>query len=486
MHTLDLIIIAVYLIGVTLFGCSFYFRKGQDNSDSFMSGGGRLPSWAIGLSIFATFVSSIAFLALPAKAYLTNWNAYVLSLTVPIASVAAAFFFVPLYRSLKCVSAYSYLETRFGLWARMYGSLCFLVMQSARSGMILYLLALPLQSVLGVPCSSIILVTGIATLFFSMMGGISAVIWTDAVQSVILIAGTLLCLIVLGCSMPDGLPHAMARAWQAGKFSLGSLSLTDWGTETFAVTFIYGTFINLQNFGIDQSFTQRYVSAKNMKDALKSMFLGSLLYIPVTLCFVLIGTGLWAYYTAQPGLLPADVAAKSDRVFPWFIVNGLPTGVSGLLVAAIVSAAVSTISTTLNSGATILLEDFYKRFKPARAADDKACLRFLRWANVGLAAFSIAVAFAVMDVKSALTAWWAMQSVLSGGMLGLFLLGYFCKKATSGQAMFATLVGILVVGLITFGQGKPPILHTNLAIVLGTISIFAFGWLASSARHPGR
>ena len=208
--------------------------------DVFTSGAGRLPAWAVGMSIFATFVSSISFLGLPAKAYAGNWNAFVYSLTIPIASWMAVRFFVPLYRSLNSISAYSFLETRFGPWARLYASLCYLVSQVARMGTIMYLLALPMNALLGWSVPLIILITGVGVMLYAMMGGIQAVVWTDAVQGLILIAGTLMCLGVLLFTMPDGIGHAWNIAVSAHKFNLGSWSLTDWSGETFWVCFCWG------------------------------------------------------------------------------------------------------------------------------------------------------------------------------------------------------------------------------------------------------
>jgi len=167
---IDLAVIAVYLVGIVLFGCSFYFKKGSKDANTFMSGGGKIPTWAIALSIFATQVSSISFLALPAKAYLTNWNCFVLTLTVPIAATVAALWFVPFYRKTNSISAYTYLEERFGPWARIYASACFLVMQTARSGVILFLLALTLKSALGFSCLWIIIITGFFTMLYSILG----------------------------------------------------------------------------------------------------------------------------------------------------------------------------------------------------------------------------------------------------------------------------------------------------------------------------
>jgi len=480
---LDIAVIIVYLLGVTLFGCSFYFRKGSEDAGTFMSGGGRIPGWAIALSIFATLVSSISFLALPAKAYLTNWNCYVLTLTIPIAAFIAAVWFVPFYRKTASISAYTYLEERFGPWARIYASACFLVMQSARSGVILFLLALTLKSALGFSSLAIIIVTGILTMIYSMMGGFKAVIWADAVQSLILIAGTLVVIVSLVLDMPDGLGNGLKTAWDAGKFSLGSLSLSDWSTETFWVSFVYGIFINLQNFGIDQSFTQRYIAAKDLKSARRSAFHGAMMYVPVTLLFVFIGTLLWIFSETHPGAVPPEVAGQSDAVYPWYIVHRLPRGMSGLLIAAIIAAAMSTIAATLNSGSTVLLEDYFKKFFPQKATE-KANIKFLRTMTVALTLFSIGVAVAVMNVKSALTVWWSMQSVLSGGMLGLFLLGVFTKRTTSRQAAIATVLGLVTVIYITFGQKilpLPSFIHLNLAIVLGTLTIFFTGFVLSSA-----
>ena len=485
MNWIDVAIVVAYLAGTTAFGCSFLFRRSGRGraADVFMTGGGRLPTWTVALSIFATHVSSIAFLGLPAKAFLTNWNPYVLSITVPIAAVIAALWFVPFYRSTGSVSAYSFLEARYGVWARLYGSACFLVMQSMRSGVILFLMAVLLNTLLGWPVAAIIIVTGVATTCYSLMGGLSAVVWTDAIQSLILIAGTVLSIVLLACMVPD-LSGSFSAAIEAGKFSLGSFSLANWGEETFWMIFVYGIFINLQNFGIDQSFTQRYVAAKSHDAATKSLLSSSLLYLVTTAFFVLTGTLLWMFVRTHPGVVPESVLAKSDAVFPWFIVHRLPVGLSGILVAAIIAAAMSTVSSTLNSGATVLLEDYWRRFAAARVSD-RADIAFLRFMTAVLGAFAMAIGLGVMNVKSALTTFWALQSVLSGGMLGLFLLALLAKKANGTHAMAATGLCLLAIAWVTFGQdwtGFPFRLHLNLAIVIGTVALVSVGAALSSFK----
>jgi len=479
---IDLGIIAVYLVGTVLFGCAFFFRgRGKgDGAGEFMTGGGRLPTWAIALSVFATHVSSISFLALPEGAFDRNWWGWVNSITVPIATFAAARWFVPFYRRATGVSAYSFLERRFGTWARIYASACFLVMQSARSGIILLLLAILVNQLLGFSYETIIVVTGVATLVYSMMGGFSAVVWADAIQSLILIGGTLVCVASLLVFTPDLAVHAQA-AWDAGKISLGSMDLADWGSNTFWVLFFYGICINLQNFGVDQCYTQRYIAAKDARAAARSIWGSACLYVPVTLLFTVIGTLLWMYDHANPGEIPAGTRAA--EVFPWFIMHKLPVGVTGLLVAAIIAAAMSTVAATLNSGSTVLLEDYWKRFAPARATD-RANLVFLRAMTVLLALVSILIALSVVwiwgkDNKTVLGMWYTLQGVLSGGMLGLFLIGAFSRRTTAAQALVATVCGFLALAWVTFGQTVLPLpwpLHVNLSIVFATLAIVVAGF----------
>ena len=218
------------MLAIVGFGVSFSFRK--RNSADFVTGGGRLPSWAIGMSIFATFVSSISFLALPGSAFSGNWNGFVFSLSIPLAAWIAVRYFVPLYRNLGSESAYFYLEKRFGTWARVYASICYLLTQLARMGAIMYLLALPMEALLGWSISSIIIITGISVIIYSMMGGIEAVIWTDAVQGIVLIGGALACLGVIFWEIPGGPSEVFRIAEASEKFSLGSFEL-DFTTWTF-------------------------------------------------------------------------------------------------------------------------------------------------------------------------------------------------------------------------------------------------------------
>ena len=202
MRSPDIIIFISYLVGIVLFGSSFY-RKNKTSS-AFTLGNNTIPTWVISMSIFATFVSSISYLALPGQAFQSNWNPFVFSLSIPFASLMAVRFFVPLYRSINSPSAYTYLEMRFGPWAKTYVSVMYLLTQLMRTGTILFLLALILNVMLGWSIIAVIIITGLSVMIYSLLGGIQAVVWTDAIQAIILIAGALICAIVIVFSMPEG------------------------------------------------------------------------------------------------------------------------------------------------------------------------------------------------------------------------------------------------------------------------------------------
>jgi len=481
---LDLIVFIVITFGNVLFGASFYFKN--KTSDQFTSGGGKLPAWVVGMSIFATFVSSISFLALPGKAYVSNWNALVFSFAIPIAAIMAVKFFVPLYRGLGSISAYNYLEVRFGTWARIYASVCYILTQIMRTGAILLLLALPLNALFGWNIKTIIIITGIAVTAYSMLGGIQAVVWTDAIQGIILIFGALTCALVLTFSMPEGPGQVFEIAAANHKFSLGSFgaSLSD---STFWVVLIYGLFINLQNYGIDQNYVQRYMTTSSLKKAKSSALFGALLYLPVSLIFFYIGTALFSYYTAQPDLLPAElkVAGSGDKVFPHFIVNGLPVGITGLLIASIFAAGMSTVSTSVNSTATIILSDYYLRY--FKNANEKSSMKVLYISSGIFGVLGIIIALSLVGVESVLDAWWSLASIFSGGMLGLFLLAFLSKTVRNIDAAVGVIVGALVIiwmslSPLYFTEGnllafKSPF-HSNLTIVIGTLVIFLVGFIS--------
>ena len=482
MAQLDIIILIAYVLLVTGFGCLFYRRS--SDVEGFVVAHRRLPGWVVGLSIFGTYLSSISFLALPGKSYTSNWSAFVFSLSLPFAAWVAARWFIPLYRSTGDVSAYAYLERRFGLWARLYALVFYLLTQLARMGTIFFLVALAMEQLTGWDLPTIIIVTGILVTLYTVVGGIEAVIWTDAVQSVILTLGALVSLATIVWLMPGGMGQIFDIASAADKDSLGSfeLSFTEQG---FWLVMLYGIFINLQNFGIDQSYIQRYQTARSLTDARRSVWIGAMTYIPVSALFLFLGTALFAFYQVNTELLPGELSG--DQVFPHFIVNQLPAGLTGLVIAALFAAAMSSADTSMNSSATLLMNDVYLRlFKPQSPAERQ--VKFLRTITVILGILGTGTALLMISIKGALDTWWSLAGIFSGGMLGLFLLGVLSRRARSFEAATAVVIGVLVISWASLSPGREVwwanTLHSFMTIIIGTLAIFLTGAVLS--RHRSR
>ena len=483
MNPIDLIVFCIYMVGIVAFGTSFYRRN--KTTEAYTLGNSNFPSWIVSMSIFATYVSSISFLALPGSAYRSNWNAFVFSLSIPVAAYMAVRFFIPLYRSVNSPSAYAYMEMRFGPWARIYVSLCYLFTQMIRIGTILFLLALPLNVLFGWSIVATIVITGLLVTVYSLLGGIQAVVWSDAIQGIILIAGAVVCLLYILFTAPGGPSEIYAIAVEHDKFNLGSVGPSV-SESTFWVVLVYGIFINLQNYGIDQNYVQRYMASRSDSEAKRAAFFGGMLYIPVSLMFFMIGTALFSYYILMPESLPTELRGTgfSDRVFPYFIVNELPAGVTGLLIASVFAAGMSTISTSINSGATVVLTDYCQRFwkQPLSA---KQSMQVLYVSSFLISSVGMGVGVLLINVKGILDAWWTLASVFSGGMLGLFLIGAFLPRSRSGPALIAVIIGVIAIFWLSFpamlGNDSPwsSPFHGYLTIVIGTTVVFVGGWLGA-------
>ena len=298
---IDISIIALYLLG--MIGVGVYFSRKNTSTDQFTKASGHIPGWALGLSLYATFLSSNTFLGVPGKAFGSNWNSLVFSLSMPAAAWVAAKYFVPFYRKSGEISAYTHLEHRFGPWARTYAMVCFVLTQLARMGSIFFGIALTLEALTGIDMRTIMVASGICIIIYTMLGGMEAVIWTEVAQGIIKTIGALVVLGIVIIEMDNGFSDILHIGSADQKFSLGSYSLTDFSTSTFWVVFLYGFFINLNNFGIDQNYVQRYHTAKNAKEASRSIWLCVYWYLPVSMLFFLIGTALYAYFQQHPELI---------------------------------------------------------------------------------------------------------------------------------------------------------------------------------------
>ncbi len=508
---IDLIVIALYLLSMV--GIGFYFSRKNKNAEQFTVASGKIPGWAIGLSIYATFLSSNTFLGVPGKAFGGNWNAFVFSLSMPLAAWVAARYFVPFYRRVGEVSAYTNLEKRFGPWARTYAVICFLLTQFARMGSIFFGMALSLQALTGFSMASIMVVMGICIIVYTVMGGIEAVIWTEVVQGIIKTLGAVLILYLIVKELPGGVNTIIETGVANNKFSLGSFQL-NFKESTFWVVLLYGFFMNLNNFGMDQNYVQRYHTAVSEKQAKKSIWLCVALYVPASLLFFIIGSALFAYYQAQPALIePVKLSAAAeklgdaasatqiqtlaaslqyadygDKVLPHFMVTAIPAGLVGLIVSAILSAAMSTISSGMNASATVFMHDIViKYFKPGLS--EKGKLKTLYITTVLFGLIGLATGLAMIGVKSVLDVWWQLSGIFAGGMLGLFLLGLISKKTGNTAALTAVIIGILVIIWMTFSAKLPDswsfarnVFHGNMIMVIGTLTIFLTGILLTQFK----
>lgn len=512
----DLAIIALYMIAMLATG--IWFSKRNRNPDQFTRASGKIPQWAVGISIYATFLSSNTFLGVPGKAFGGNWNSFVFSLSMPFAAWIASAWFIPFYRKSGEISAYTHLGNRFGPWARTYAVVCFLLTQLARMGAVFFGIALTLQAISGYPMHSIMLVMGIIITIYTVLGGMEAVIWTEVAQAVIKTAGAFIILYFIVVKMPGGVSQLVSIGRSAGKFSLGSFR-PDFTTSTFWVVFLYGLFINLNNFGMDQNYVQRYQATTSAKAAARSVWLCVLLYLPVSLLFFIIGSSLYAWYQVHPEMLDAvklraaaeRLAANADhnqivnlarnlkpsdygdKVLPDFMVNMLPTGVVGIIISALLSAAMSTISSGMNASATVFTFDIYKRYihkEPTNMQTFSALLT----ATLIIGVLAIVTGIAMIGVNSILDTWWQLSGIFAAGMLGLFLLGIFSRQTRNTEAIIAVVVGVLVIAWMTFPSiipaqfsGLRSAMNTNMVIVIGTTSIFLTGVLLSRLkRKPAR
>lgn len=478
----DLTVLVAYLVAVSAVGA--WVGRRSKNTEDYMAASRSMPGWAIGLSMFGSYISSISFLANPGNAYAGNWNRLVFSLATPIAAAIAIHWFVPFYRHAGAVSAYEHLERRFGPWARTYAVICFLLTQTARMGTVIYLLALAVAPMTGWRVEATILVTGAVMIAYTIGGGMRAVVWVGVLQSMLLLVGPIICVAVLLHDTPGGVAEIFRVAAAEDKFSLGSFGYS-LAEPTFWVVFMYGLVINVGNFGIDQSYVQRYITARSDREAAKGVWLTAVLYVPVAAVFFFIGTALFVFYSGRSELLAADL--KPDAVFPHFISTQLPIGCAGLVVAAIFAAS---MDSNLNSMATLTLCDVYKRYLRPNAGERES-MRVLRISTLAWGVIGIGMALAMIRVSNVLDAWWELAGIFSGGVLGLFLLGMISRHATNASAITAVVIGVLVILWMSLSATdnwpeklshlRNP-MHSFMTTVVGTLSILLVGLLLSQLR----
>jgi len=439
-HWIDTLIVFVSVLATI--GVGLYFAKRQKSSDHYFAGGKNIPAWAIGISIFATLISSVTFLAYPAAAYKSNWILLVQGLMVPLVLVCVIWLVVPLYRKAIRLSAYEYFERRFGFGARIYSSLAFMLTHFSKMGTVLYLVCLVINTLSGIPIMPLIVGIGLCIVFLTLVGGIEAVIWMDVIQGFMIIGGGLLCLGLLLFKPEAGPITTLTQAWDMGKIGFGPYDL-NFTQLTFWVMALNGMFYALQKYGTDQTIVQRYIVAKSDRDAKKASYIGVFTTVPVWLLFMLIGSLLYVFYHNGTASLP--VGMKADEVFPFFMGTQLPVGVVGLVLSAIVAAAFSTLASDMNCLSAIGVEDYYQRLKPN--CTDKQRLKMGRWlvGVSGITMMGVASLYVIWQGEGVLGMVFELYAIFSAGIVGIFLLGLFSTRANK-QGLY---IGIGVTVLFT-------------------------------------
>tara|TARA_R110000868_G_scaffold366839_1_gene629763 strand:+ start:1465 stop:4080 length:2616 start_codon:yes stop_codon:yes gene_type:complete len=464
-------ILAAYLCISVLIG--LYFSRKQRSTEDYFTGGGRIPWWASGLSVFGTLLSAITFMAIPAKAFITDWSYFMLNMAAILITPIIAYIFIPYFAKLRITTAYEFLENRFNYTARALGSLSFILFQLGRIGIVLLLPSLAVSIVTGIPVEACILIMGILCIIYTAFGGIEAVIWTDVLQVIVLMGGSVLAVIWIMLHTEANFSEMMDYASDSNKFNIMNMEL-NFTDSTFWVVFIGGLASALVTQGTDQTIVQRYLTSSNIKDSQKTVYTNAILTLPATIIFFGIGTLLFIFYSEMPNRLSPSIT-NNDSIFPWYIVKELPTGVSGLLVAGIFSAAMSSISSSLNSVSTAFCSDFYKHFRPEIA--DLRLLRIARVATIttGILGVMFALWMASSNIKSLWDEFYRYLGLFTGGLGGMFLLGMLTKKANAK----GTLIGFVFSGILIYYISNYTSINFLMYAFFGLVSCFVFGYIFS-------
>jgi len=422
----DYVVIAISLLGSIYVGV--YFSKRQTDTKSYFKASGKIPSWAVGMSILATLISSITFLAYPGEGFKSNWILLVQAIMIVIILSGLVWIVVPLYRKVIGISAYEWFERRFGVFARFYSSFAFTLTHFSKMGTVFFLMGLALTSMTGVNTYLIIWIIGFAVIYITLKGGIEAVIWLDVIQGFMLIAGGLLTLGVLFYLVDGGPLAIISKAIEHKKISFAPYDW-DFTKLTFIVMVFNGIFYGIQKYGTDQTIVQRYLTAKSDKGAIKASLMGVWLSLPVWTLFMFVGTALFAYYQISTDVLPPNI--KPDEVFPYFIITNLPTGLVGLILSALIAAAVSSLDSDMNCLSAVGVEDYYIRFKPNSTDAQRLKVGKIVVFFSGITALIVASLYVQVGGKGVLGIVFGLYAIFSGGIVGIFLLGLMTKRANA-------------------------------------------------------
>lgn len=456
-HWLDLLIIG---LGFTvMFYLGIRGAQKTKSADDYFTAGRKMPGWILGFSILATMVSSIGFLAVPGFSYEYNWRfmAQYISFLGPL--IVAVVFFIPFYRASRFNTAFEYLEYRYGTWARLYVSGCLVVQAIFFMSNVIYTISLPIRVLTGWPVGLIIIVFGIIISFYTIAGGLQAVIWTDLLQAIALWGGAILILPVICYKLPGGFMQILQEAWHDGKMSMGTMAFT--GERGFWSVFLAGITGYLVIYGTNQNYIQRYNAAKNLKEAYKGAVMGALMYFPIMVYFLFLGTSLYVFYKQFPS--ESVNLLDANEVLPYFILSEIPMGLSGFVVIGLLAAAMSTLDSYINAFASVINNDFYRRLC-VKEHDERHYLRVGRIFSLILSGCMIIGGILIHTFRTgALLDLFHIFGIVSlPALTSLFLLGFVTTRVNSKMIAIGIVCSItfvicfLIIQSQTFGEAYFP------------------------------
>ncbi len=471
-HALDYLALIVYLVVVV--GIGAYFSRRENTTEDYFLAGRRVPWWAATLSIFSTYLSAVTFMAIPAKAFTADWVTILINLGIILVAPVTIFCFIPFYRRLNVTTIYEYLEMRFSPGIRIYGSLSFVFLQLAKMGVFLLLPSLALSTVTGFNVYVCIMVMGLLCTIYTVLGGIEAVIWTDVLQSCVLVGGGLLCIGTIFAAEKFDFTNMLAVADEADKFHIFNTT-GGINSSVFWVVILGGFFIQLVPFTSDQVIAQRFLTTRDEKSAVRSLWAYAGFVVPASLLFFGLGTALFVYYASRPEMLPTgDV--KNDAIVPWFIATRLPDGIAGLVIAGLFAATMSTVDSGMHSIATSLVNDVHRKLRPN--ADDRQRLIMARILTVAAGLFGTISAVLISKINP--DSLWEMILLLVGlfgsSLTGVFLLGVFTRRAGARGAALG--IAASIMALIMLRTFDIPI-HGFLTAAVGVLTCVIVGYVAS-------
>lgn len=462
-------VLVLYLLAMVAIG--FWFMRRNQNTDDFFRGGQHIPWWAAGCSIFATMLSSLTFTGLPAKAFAQDWTYFLGSMMIITVAPIAVFVALPFFRRIDATSAYEYLELRFNRPVRLFGSASFTLFHLFRMAVVMSLTGLALSAATPLTPTYSVLIMGILCIVYCSLGGIEAVIWTDTIQTVVLLGGGLLAFIMLVLGAGS---EGMGAAVDADKLKLANFNLDITSAQiAIWVIIIGGIGQNISSYTADHAVVQRYLTTSNQQQAARSIWTNAALVLPASLLFFGLGTALFAYYHQNPGQL--DPTSSTDQVFPLYIATQMPVGIAGLIIAGIFAAAQSTVSTSMNSTATTIVTDFMRPFNACKT--EKGYLRAARLLTVAIGVLGTLIGLVFIDpeIKSLFDSFLKVIGLFMGVLGGLFVLGVMTRRANGPGA----LVGGLLGAGSTFYLWQFTDVNGYIYTSTGIVACFVTGLLAS-------